>query len=96
MTAAIECAGNGRRFFAAQQHTPAPGTQWSLGGSASRAGAACRSPTCSSAPALRRDAVDVMPEGLDARVVADGADQGHVRRPLPIARRSTTRCWPSR
>ena len=35
---------------------------------------------------LRPDAVDVMPEGLDAPVTADGADQGHVRRPLPIAK----------
>ena len=35
---------------------------------------------------VRRDAVDVMPEGLDTRVTADGADQGHVRRPLPIAK----------
>ena len=27
-----------------------------------------------------------MPEGLDATVVAGGADQGHVRRPLPVAK----------
>jgi DMSO/TMAO reductase YedYZ molybdopterin-dependent catalytic subunit len=29
-------------------------------------------------------AVDVLPEGLDATVVANGVDNGHVRRPLPI------------
>ena len=32
VTAAIECAGNGRRFYGAQQGTPATGTAWSLGG----------------------------------------------------------------
>ena len=30
-TAFIECAGNGRSFFASQQGTPAPGSQWKLG-----------------------------------------------------------------
>ena len=25
-----------------------------------------------------------MPEGLDATVVVNGVDQGHVRRPLPV------------
>jgi DMSO/TMAO reductase YedYZ molybdopterin-dependent catalytic subunit len=29
--AVIECAGNGRSFFASQQGTPASGTQWGLG-----------------------------------------------------------------
>jgi DMSO/TMAO reductase YedYZ molybdopterin-dependent catalytic subunit len=32
LTACIECAGNGRSLFAAEQGTPAPGTQWELGG----------------------------------------------------------------
>ena len=35
---------------------------------------------------ITRRAVDVMPAGLDATVVAAGADQGHVRRPLPVAK----------
>ncbi len=86
LTAAIECAGNGRRFFSAQQHTPAPGTQWSLGGIGLARWRGVPLAAVLERAGLRRDAVDVMPEGLDARVVADGADQGHVRRPLPIAK----------
>jgi DMSO/TMAO reductase YedYZ molybdopterin-dependent catalytic subunit len=39
---------------------------------------------------ISRRAVDVMPEGLDATVVSGGVDQGHVRRPLSIEKRSTT------
>ncbi len=31
-------------------------------------------------------AVDVMPAGLDSTVVANGVDNGHVRRPFPIAK----------
>jgi len=27
-----------------------------------------------------------MPAGLDARIVSDGVDQGHVRRPLPVSK----------
>jgi DMSO/TMAO reductase YedYZ molybdopterin-dependent catalytic subunit len=30
-TAFVECAGNGRSFFASQQGTPTPGSQWKLG-----------------------------------------------------------------
>src|SRR4051794_24052081 len=32
ITCAIECAGNGRSFYGTQQGTPAPGSQWKLGG----------------------------------------------------------------
>src|SRR4029453_2669070 len=32
ITEVVECAGNGRRFFADQQATPVSGTQWRLGG----------------------------------------------------------------
>jgi DMSO/TMAO reductase YedYZ molybdopterin-dependent catalytic subunit len=35
---------------------------------------------------LSPKAVSVMPAGLDAEVVANGANQGHVRRPLPIGK----------
>src|SRR5215208_6849721 len=31
LAAFVECAGNGRSLFAAQQGTPVPGTQWGLG-----------------------------------------------------------------
>ena len=35
---------------------------------------------------ISRRAVDVLPEGLDATVVSNGVDQGHVRRPLPVGK----------
>ena len=80
--AAIECAGNGRSFFASQQGTPATGTQWKLGaiGVARWRGVPLRA-VLEHAGVTRR-AVDVMPEGLDAEV----ATNGHVRRPLPIGK----------
>ena len=86
ITAAIECAGNGRRLFADQQGTPAPGTQWRLGGIGLARWRGVPLAEVLERAGLRRDAVDVMPEGLDATVTADGADQGHVRRPLPIGK----------
>ena len=86
LAAAIECAGNGRRFFADQQKTPAPGTQWRLGGIGLARWRGVPLSAVLERAGLRADAVDVMPEGLDARVSADGADQGHVRRPLPIGK----------
>ena len=80
ITAAIECAGNGRRFFASQQGTPASGTQWGLGaiGVARWHGVPLRDVL--ERAGLSARAVDVMPEGLDAAV----GSQGHVRRPLPV------------
>ena len=86
ITAAIECAGNGRRFFADQQGTPAPGTQWRLGAIGLARWRGVPLSAVLERAGVRPDAVDVMPEGLDNRVSADGADQGHVRRPLPIAK----------
>ena len=80
VTKAIECAGNGRDFFGTQQGTPAAGTQWRLGaiGVAQWTGVPLRKVL--ERAGLGKAAVDVMPEGLDDEV----ADQGHVRRPLPI------------
>jgi DMSO/TMAO reductase YedYZ molybdopterin-dependent catalytic subunit len=82
----VECAGNGRSFFAAQQGTPASGTQWGLGaiGVANWRGVPL-------AEVLDRarilpSAVDVMPQGLDADYVTGGVDYGHVRRPLPVSK----------
>jgi len=86
ITAAIECAGNGRRFFGDQQGTPAPGTQWRLGAIGLARWRGVPLSAVLERAGVRPDAVDVMPEGLDNRVSADGADQGHVRRPLPIAK----------
>ena len=85
ITAFVECAGNGRSFFATQQGTPAPGSQWKLGavGVATWRGVPL-STVLKSAGLDRSRAVDVMPQGLDSTVVTAGVDTGHVRRPLPI------------
>ena len=84
LTAFIECAGNGRGLFAGQQGTPAPGTQWGLGG----VGVAewCGVPLSEvlERAGLTGSAVDVLPEGLDPNVVSGGVDLGKVRRPLPV------------
>ena len=80
----IECAGNGRSLFGSQQGTPAAGSAWKLGaiGVARWRGVPLREVL--ERAGITRRAVDVLPEGLDATVVAGGADQGHVRRPLPV------------
>ena len=80
VTAFIECAGNGRRFFASQQGTPVSGSQWGLGaiGVARWRGVPLR--TVLERAGITRRAVDVLPEGLDAEVPG----RGHVRRPLPV------------
>ncbi len=87
VTAVLECAGNGRSFFGSQQGTPAAGTPWGLGavGVALWRGVPL-SVLLDRAGVDRRRAVDVLPEGLDATVVAGGADQGRVRRPLSIGK----------
>ena len=85
-TAVIECAGNGRRFFADQQGTPAGGTPWRLGAVGAARWKGVPLADVLRRAGLRRSAVDVLPEGLDATVVSGGVDQAHVRRPLPIAK----------
>ena len=87
ITAFVECAGNGRSFFASQQGTPAAGTAWGLGAiGVARWRGVPLSVLLDRARVNRKRAVDVMPEGLDATVVANGVDQGHVRRPLSIGK----------
>lgn len=76
----LECAGNGRSFFATQQGTPASGTQWQLGATGVAVWTGVRLRDVLRRAGLEPGAVDVMPEGLDDPV----ADQGRVRRPLPI------------
>ena len=87
VTAFIECAGNGRSLFAGQQGTPASGSQWKLGaiGVAHWRGVPLSEvlERAGITPRRRRRAC---PSGLDAPVVAGGVDQGHVRRPLPVAK----------
>lgn len=78
--AAIECAGNGRRFYGSQQHEATPGTQWGLGaiGVARWRGVPLR--YLLEQAGLRPEAVDLLPRGLDAPF----ENYGHVRRPLPV------------
>ncbi|MCP3786560.1 sulfite oxidase [Micromonospora sp. A3M-1-15] len=85
-TALLECAGNGRRYFAEQQDDPAPGVAWGLGGVGVARWRGVRLGTVLRLAGLRDDAVDVMPEGLDPDYVTGGVNLGRVRRPLPIAK----------
>ena len=82
----IECAGNGRSFFASQQGTPATGSQWGLGAVGVAEWRGVPLGALLDRAGISRRAVDVLPEGLDATVVSNGVDQGHVRRPLPVGK----------
>ncbi|HEY2603491.1 MAG TPA: sulfite oxidase [Thermoleophilaceae bacterium] len=82
----IECAGNGRSFFAKQQNTPASGTQWGLGAVGVARWRGVPLSEVLDRAGIRRGAVDVMPQGLDNTVVTNGVDSGHVRRPLPVSK----------
>jgi DMSO/TMAO reductase YedYZ molybdopterin-dependent catalytic subunit len=82
---AIECTGNGRGFFAVQQGTPAAGTQWGLGAIGVARWRGVPLSELLDRAGVTKDAVDVMPYGLDSTVVSGGVDYGHVRRPIPLA-----------
>ncbi|MFB6891110.1 sulfite oxidase [Kitasatospora sp. NPDC056327] len=84
--ALIECAGNGRSFYASQQHRTVPGTQWTLGGIGSARWRGVRLAEVLRRAGLTADAVDVMPAGLDPEPVVNGVNLGRVRRPLPVAK----------
>ena len=86
ITAAIECAGNGRSFFASQQATPATGTQWTLGAIGVATWRGVLLSEVLERARIRNDAVDVLPQGLDANFVSGGVDYGRVRRPLPVSK----------
>ena len=86
VTAFVECAGNGRSFFASQQGTPAPGSQWTLGAIGVARWRGVRLAEVLQRSGIAANAVDVMPQGLDAHVVTNGVDYGNVRRPLPAAK----------
>src|SRR3954469_25135636 len=86
ITAAIECAGNGRSYFGSVQGTPVSGTQWKLGAIGVARWRGVPLAEVLDRAGLSPHAVSAMPQGLDAEVVANGANQGHVRRPLPIAK----------
>lgn len=84
--AVIECAGNGRSFFATQQGQAATGTAWRLGAVGVARWRGVRLATVLRHAGLSAAAVDVMPQGLDPHYVSDGTDLGPVRRPLPVAK----------
>ena len=75
VTRALECAGNGRAFFAERQGREAPGLPWRLGaiGVAEWKGAPMREVL--ERAGLRASARDVMAESLDSAML---------RRPLPV------------
>jgi DMSO/TMAO reductase YedYZ molybdopterin-dependent catalytic subunit len=86
VTASIECAGNGRSFYASQQGTPAPGSQWGLGAIGVAKWKGVRLSEVLERAGIAKTAVDVMPQGLDGNVLVNGVDYGQVRRPLPVAK----------
>ncbi|MGW5739895.1 sulfite oxidase [Amycolatopsis sp. NPDC003861] len=86
ITAFIECAGNGRSFFTSQQGQTVAGTAWKLGAVGVARWRGVRLATVLAQAGLTRDAVDVLPEGLDADYVTGGVNLGKVRRPLPVAK----------
>ncbi|MFR9722076.1 sulfite oxidase [Streptomyces sp. MS19] len=86
-TAFVECAGNGRSFYATQQGQTASGTAWTLGAVGVARWRGVRLAHVLRRAGLTRHAVDVQPRGLDAEATAsDGTPMGHVRRPLPVAK----------
>lgn len=85
-TTVHECTGNGRSLFAAQQGTPASGTQWRLGAVGAVTWEGVRLADVLRRLGLAPDALDVMATGLDPNYVDKGTDHGPVRRPLPIGK----------
>src|SRR2546429_358064 len=70
--ACVECAGKGRSFFATQQNTPAPGTQWGRGGGGVGRWRGVRLGSVLRGAGVTAGAVDVLPQGLDAEFVSNG------------------------
>jgi DMSO/TMAO reductase YedYZ molybdopterin-dependent catalytic subunit len=84
ITAFVECAGNGRRFYTTQQGQSVSGTAWGLGAVGVARWRGVRLSTVLRHAGLNRRAVDVMPSGLDPNFVTGGVDLGPVRRPFPV------------
>lgn len=82
----IECAGNGRSFYTTQQGQQVTGTAWTLGAIGVARWRGARLSDVLRRAGLRRDAVDVLPRGLDDEVVTNGVNLGRVRRPLPVSK----------
>jgi DMSO/TMAO reductase YedYZ molybdopterin-dependent catalytic subunit len=84
ITSAVECAGNGRSYFTTQQGESVSGTAWKLGAVGVARWRGVRLSTVLRRAGLGRNAVDLMPTGLDPNFVTGGVDLGPVRRPLPL------------
>jgi DMSO/TMAO reductase YedYZ molybdopterin-dependent catalytic subunit len=83
---ALECTGNGRRYFAHQQGEPRPGTQWGLGAIGVARWTGVPLATILRHAGLLDSATQVMAVGLDEPYVEGGMNHGRVRRPLPLAK----------
>ncbi|MFE9565592.1 sulfite oxidase [Streptomyces sp. NPDC006487] len=82
----IECAGNGRSFYTTQQGQTVAGTAWTLGAIGVAHWRGARLSDVLRRAGVTREAVDVLPRGLDDEVVTNGVNLGHVRRPLPVSK----------
>lgn len=86
ITAFLECTGNGRALFGAQQSMEVPGTPWLLGGIGMATWQGVRLSELLRLAGLSPEAASVLAVGLDDPYVIDGVDHGPVRRPVPIAK----------
>jgi len=86
VVASIECAGNGRRFFAGQQGQAVPGTPWRLGAIGVAAWRGVPLSDILDRAGITAEAIEVMPYGLDPDYAVDGVSYGPVRRPIPVAK----------
>ncbi|MFE9967082.1 sulfite oxidase [Streptomyces sp. NPDC005133] len=85
-TAFVECAGNARSFYSTQQNQQVSGTAWTLGAIGTARWRGVRLADVLRLAGIGRNAVDVLPRGLDNEVVSDGTNLGRVRRPLPVTK----------
>ena len=84
ITCSVECAGNGRSFYASQQSTPAAGSQWRLGAIGVADWTGVPLSFVLKRAGINKSAVDVMPSGLDPEFISGGVNSGHVRRPMSV------------
>lgn len=77
VTRYVECAGNGRSFFAGLMNRPAEGGQWRLGAYGVAEWTGVPLAALLERAGIKSTAIDVMPTG---------ADTTHIERPMPVAR----------
>ncbi|WP_345044927.1 sulfite oxidase [Streptomyces sannanensis] len=85
-TVVLECAGNGRSHYTSQQGDRVTGTPWTLGAIGAAAWRGVPLAEVLRRAGITRDAVDVMPRGLDDEWMCGGVNFGRVRRPMPVAK----------